>query len=123
MTSFPKPVKREKQHRSMNKIGQVGRRRLEANKRRKAAQPPWLNVCEVAPVLRARGITFTRCFGDLEWAHARKKRSKHAAVGTPEHEGTVVRACQLHHYTYLDELLKADEACSIVMEAIKRRLQ
>lgn len=123
MTMFPKPIRREKQRKKLNPLGKVGKRRLANNKARKAADLPWMNICEVAPVLRNWGITFTRCFGDLEWAHARKKRSKHAAVGTPEHEDTVIRACELHHRKYCDELLKADVACRVFMEAIRRRTE
>lgn len=118
---FPKPIKVEKPKRRINRIGPVGRRRLEANQRRKAENAPWMHICEVAPILRERSITFTRCYGDLEWAHARKKRSKSAAVGTPEHHDTVIRACEFHHRTYLDELLKADVACDVMMTAIARR--
>jgi len=121
LTAFPKPVRKEKVKRRINPIGPVGKRRLAANKRRKAENPPYFNICKVAPILRERSITFTRCYGDLEWAHARKKRSKHAAVGTPEHEDTVIRACSWHHRKYLDELMKADDACSVMMEAIRRR--
>lgn len=122
MTACPKPEPRgRKPRKPLNPLGKVGKRRLAANARRKAENPPWMNICEVAPILRQRGITFTRCYGDLEWAHARKKRSKHAAVGSPEHHDTVIRACQLHHRTYLDELMKADDACAVFMEAIRRR--
>jgi len=120
---WPKPVRKEKVRKPLNQLGPVGKRRLAANKRRKLENPEWMNRCEIAPILRNRGITFTRCFGDLEWAHARKKRSKNAPVGSPEHEDTVIRACQLHHRTYCDELMKADDACSVFMEAIRRRIK
>lgn len=103
-------------------LGKVGRRRLAANKARKATHVEWLDHCEIGPILRNRGITFVRCMGPLEFCHARKghHRIKKAEIGTPEHEDTVARGCSLHHESYLD-LLPPEQTCEIVLEAIRRR--
>lgn len=115
-STFTKPNK------PMRKVGKVGLRRLEANKQRKEQFAAILKVCEIAPILREKGITFTRCRGPMTWAHARKRhrRSKKAVEGTPEHEETIIRACENHHYFYLD-VLPPDQTCELVMLAIRRR--
>lgn len=112
-TKTPKP---------MRKVGRVTERRLAANKARKEKFAAILKVCEIAPILREKSITFTRCSGGMTWAHARKRhrRSQKAAEGTPEHEETVIRACSKHHYFYLD-VLPPEKTCELVMLAIRRR--
>lgn len=80
-TSFPKPVKAERQRRPMrrsakriNRVGPVTKHRLKivAELTKVATEEGWLNTCEVGRVLRNLGITFVRCLGDLEFAHSVK---------------------------------------------------
>jgi hypothetical protein len=115
---FPKPIRKEKERRPMNKLGPVSKRRLAANKLRKPLAEE-INHCEIARILRWRGITFTRCSGPLTWAHSVKcsKRGK-----DPVLEQEVVRACTTHHY-YFADLLKPELTAEIVRQAIELREQ
>lgn len=126
MITFPKPEKRVKVRKGLQrstkplrKIGPVSKHRLAivAELKREAEQAGWLNVCEVGTVLRNRGITFVRCLGDLEFAHSVKCSPRGS---DPVLDREVARSCELHHRTYLDTLKPALTA-EIVREAIKRR--
>lgn len=57
----------------LRRIGKIGKRRLAANKARKPLADN-IGHCEVGPILKARGITFRNCLGDLTWAHSKKHR-------------------------------------------------
>lgn len=95
--------------------------------RAQAEAEGWLNVCEIRPLLVERGFVSAddRCQGRLTFCHARTRtrRSAGAPLGSPEHELTVCRGCERHHYYVLDipSTVSRDEACEIVMEAIRRR--
>lgn len=117
MTAFPKPIRREKVKKGLNKLGPVGRRRLEANKKRKPLADT-INFCEIGPILRNRGISFVRCDNEpLTWAHSVKcsKRGR-----DPILEDETARSCWRHHAFVLD-LLKPELTAEIVREAIRRR--
>lgn len=114
MTTWPKPTSPRKARKPMNKIGKVSKRRLAANKARKPLAEQ-IGRCEVGPILKARGITFRNCLGDLTWAHSRKHRGN-----DPVLEEEVARCCTLHHYYVLD-LLPPAQTAEIVREAIRLR--
>lgn len=103
----------------LNRIGPVTKRRLAlvAELTEQAREEGWLLVCEVAPVLRAKGITFVRCMGPLTFAHSVKC---HKRGLDPDLDHETARSCELHHYEYLDKL-KPEQTKEIVREAIERR--
>lgn len=105
--------------RPLNRIGKVGKRRLAlvAELTEQAREEGWLLVCEVAPVLRAKGISFARCSGPKTFAHSVKtaKRGK-----DPVLDREVCRSCTQHHFYVLD-LLEPELTREIVTTAIRWR--
>jgi len=112
-STFTKPAK------PMNRVGKVAKRRLALveDLKERAASEGWLKKCEVGPILKEKGITFTRCFGPLTFAHSVKcsKRGK-----DPELDREVARCCWNHHAFYLD-VLPPEQTAAIVRLAIQRR--
>lgn len=112
-STFNKPRK------ALNRIGPVTKRRLAlvAELTEQATREGWLNICEVAPVLRAKGISFRNCGGAKTFAHSVKchKRGKDAVL-----DREVARCCSQHHF-YLLDLLPPEQTAEVVRAAIARR--
>ncbi len=103
----------------MRPIGRRGRERLRVNSElhAQASLEGWHSICEIAPILRERGIDNSPCLGPLTFAHSRKA---HRRGSDPVLARTVARGCEFHHFFKLDLLApKLTEA--IVLEAIERR--
>src|SRR5690242_12655054 len=103
MESFPKPVRRERVKKPMNRIGKVGRRRLAlvAELTEQATREGWINTCELTRVLRWNGVSFSSCSGPLTFCHSQKcsKRGR-----DPVLDREVARGCEGHHFFVLDLL-------------------
>jgi hypothetical protein len=125
MTYNFKPVKKERKPARMNRIGKVGRERLNvvAELNDQWGDESWYNTCEIAPILYQWGyadVVTQRCLGNITWAHARKHRAGTAALGSPFNDYTAARGCSYHHMSIMD-LLNPDTVEHIVLEAIRRR--
>lgn len=116
MTMFPKPVKREKQRKPMNKLGHRSLKWSESRLRLKEA-------------FRKMGITecefrFEGCWHNtaLSFAHAVKRRflKDDAPKGSPEHIDTVALACGPCHIR-LDGEMNHAEMREAIMGAIAGR--
>lgn len=108
-----------KPRKPMNRSGKVTRRRLAlvAELTETAKSEGWYDRCEVAEVLRARGITFRRCSGMLTFAHSVKSSPRGL---DHDLDREVARACWTHHAYCLD-LLPPAQTAEIVRQAIAWR--
>lgn len=117
---IPKPVKAERKRKPMNKIGKVGRAKLDivAELTEQAMREGWIDRCEVCPVLFEHKLVDTLAcpYGPLTFAHSWKHRG-----GDYKLDREVARCCEPRHFYVLD-LLPPKLTHQIVLEAIARRV-
>jgi hypothetical protein len=124
--TYPKPLRQPrissplKRAGKLRHLGKRGRERLRLNSElhAQASLEGWHSVCEIAPILRERGIDDSACFGDLTFAHSMKA---HKRGRDPVLDREVCRACTHHHFYQLD-LLKPALTRELVLAAIARRV-
>ena len=107
----------------LKRIGKVGKKRLAASKRfRREREKAGRQSCEIASILRERGIDTGPCIGPLTAAHSLKTSARADYHGKERErlDNEVCDACERHHYFVLD-LLAPQRTLDIVREAIRRR--
>ena len=104
----------------LKRVGKKGKERLKHGQvmNAQAKQEGWYGKCEVGPILIERGLTAEGCFGDWTKAHSVKT---HRRFGRPDLEKECAGGCEFHHYLILDTL-PPNTTCSVVREAIRRRI-